>query len=96
MTGSNAKSMTADRREHLRTSMTTKVSVEQPGQGRVVVPTRDISDGGVFILVSEGELRLELGDVVNVQVQGLPGEAPVLEMVVVRKCSDGYGLKFAG
>ncbi|MDC0663268.1 PilZ domain-containing protein [Marinobacter sp. SS21] len=88
--------MTSDRREHLRTSMTTKVSVEHPIKGRVVVPTRDISDGGVFILAAEGELELELGDAVSVQVQGLPVPAPVLEMVVVRKVPDGYGLQFSG
>ncbi|MGB1478580.1 MAG: PilZ domain-containing protein, partial [Marinobacter salsuginis] len=35
-----------------------------------------------------------LGDKVTVQVQGLPVPAPVLEMVVVRKTNDGYGLQF--
>ncbi len=88
--------MTSDRREHLRTSMATKVSVEHPVKGRTVLPTRDISDGGVFVLATESELALELGDGVRVQVQGLPVPAPILEMVVVRKAPDGYGLQFAG
>lgn len=86
--------MTSDRRVHLRTYMATKVSVEHPEKGRAVVSTRDISDGGVFILVSGDELVLEIGDVVKVQVQGLPVPAPVLDMVVVRETSDGYGLQF--
>jgi hypothetical protein len=32
---------------------------------------------------------------VTVQVQGLPVPAPILDMVVVRRTIDGFGLQFA-
>jgi len=36
-----------------------------------------------------------IGDCVTVQVQGLPVPAPILDMVVVRRTIDGFGLQFA-
>ncbi|MDX1635732.1 MAG: PilZ domain-containing protein [Marinobacter sp.] len=85
---------TADRREHIRTALNAKVSVTHPELGRRIFSTRDISDGGIFIVV-EDEYAPALGDRVEVQVQGLPVPAPVLQMVVVRRSVDGFGLQFA-
>ncbi|SFM23403.1 PilZ domain-containing protein [Marinobacter zhejiangensis] len=84
-----------NRREHLRTAFSAKVSVEHARLGSLLLSTRDVSDGGVFIVVTNAEITLELGDCVKVQVQGLPVPAPVREMVVVRKSADGYGLQFS-
>lgn len=84
----------ADRREHLRTALNARVSVSRPDQETRILATRDISDGGIFIVV-EDDFELSIGDPVEVQVQGLPVPAPVLEMVVVRKTLDGFGLQFA-
>ncbi|WP_166261408.1 PilZ domain-containing protein [Marinobacter salicampi] len=84
----------AERREHIRTALNARVSVTHPAHEPQVFATRDISDGGIFIVV-ENEFSSEIGDRVQVQVQGLPIPAPVLEMVVVRKTVDGYGLQFA-
>ena len=83
-----------DRREHIRTAMSAKVKVVHAEQGEFIFSTRDISDGGVFIVVDTEPFTPSLGDKVTVQVQGLPVPAPVLEMVVVRKTNDGYGLQF--
>lgn len=83
-----------DRREHMRTAMSAKVKVIHPILGEFVFSTRDISDGGVFIVVDATPFEPELGDTVTVQVQGLPVPAPILEMVVVRKTRDGFGLQF--
>ncbi|AOY87946.1 pilus assembly protein PilZ [Marinobacter salinus] len=83
-----------DRREHIRTAMSAKVKIGHPVFGDFVFSTRDISDGGVFIVVDTEPFHPELGDKVTVQVQGLPVAAPVLDMVVVRKTNDGYGLQF--
>jgi len=87
-------SLGSDRREHIRTAMSAKVKVTHPQLGEFVFSTRDISDGGVFIDVEEQEFAPEAGDRVAVQVQGLPIPAPVLDMVVVRKTPEGYGLQF--
>lgn len=85
-----------DRRIHNRTAMSAKVKVVHESLGEFVFSTRDISDGGVFVVIDTEPFDPEIGDKVQVQVQGLPVPAPVLEMVVVRKVNDGYGLQFAG
>ncbi|MBW0145977.1 PilZ domain-containing protein [Marinobacter arenosus] len=84
----------SDRREHARTAMSAKVKVVHPVQGEFVFSTRDISDGGVFIVVDTEPFEPQLGDRVTVQVQGLPVPAPILDMVIVRKTRDGFGLQF--
>lgn len=83
-----------DRREHIRTAMAAKVKVVHEKLGEFLFPTRDISDGGVYIVVESESFVPEIGDRVSVQVQGLPVPAPVLTMVVVRRGADGYGLQF--
>ena len=83
-----------DRREHIRTAMSAKAKVVHEELGEFIFSTRDISDGGVFIVVDTEPFAPNLGDTVTVQVQGLPVPAPVLEMVVARKTNDGYGLQF--
>ncbi len=87
-------SLGSDRREHIRTAMSAKVKVTHPKLGEFVFSTRDISDGGIFIDLEGQDFEPEAGDRVAVQVQGLPIPAPVLEMVVVRKTPEGYGLQF--
>lgn len=75
--------------------MSAKVRVTHEALGEFVFSTRDISDGGVFVVVDTEPFTPAIGDNVQVQVQGLPVPAPVLEMVVVRKTNDGFGLQFA-
>lgn len=84
-----------DRRIHSRTAMSAKVRVTHEELGEFVFSTRDISDGGVFVVVDTEPFTPSIGDNVQVQVQGLPVPAPVLDMVVVRKTNDGFGLQFA-
>ncbi|AHI28012.1 PilZ domain-containing protein [Marinobacter similis] len=83
-----------DRREYIRTAMSAKVKVVHPELGEFMFSTRDISDGGVFIIVDADPFEPNIGDTVTVQVQGLPVPAPVLEMVIVRRTNDGLGLQF--
>lgn len=84
-----------DRRIHSRTALSAKVKVTHESLGEFVFSTRDISDGGVFIVIDTEPFEPTIGDQIQVQVQGLPVPAPVLEMVIVRKTTDGYGLQFA-
>lgn len=87
--------MASDRREHLRTALSAKVKVTHAEFGTQLFSTRDISDGGIFIVMADEPFSPGIGDRVQVQVQGLPVPAPVLDMVVVRKTNDGFGLQFA-
>ncbi|MCK7544649.1 PilZ domain-containing protein [Marinobacter bryozoorum] len=84
-----------NRREHIRTALNARVSVTHDSLGKRHFATRDISDGGVFVVVEEDDFMPALGDIVTVQVQGLPVPAPELRMVVVRHTVDGFGLQFA-
>lgn len=83
-----------DRRVHSRTALSAKVKVVHEQFGEFVFSTRDISDGGVFIVLNDEPFAPQLGDKVTVQVQGLPVPAPTLDMVVVRQTNDGFGLQF--
>ena len=82
-----------DRRIHPRTSLNARVRVAHEMIGEDLYYTRDISDGGIYVVVDGGEFP-PLGSVVEVQVQGLPIPAPVLRMQVVREGVDGFGLQF--
>lgn len=87
--------MQTDRREHMRTALNAKVRVVHETLGEGFFSTRDISDGGVFVVVEDGSFVPDIGDGVVIQVQGLPMPAPELTMVVVRKSVDGFGLQFS-
>lgn len=82
-----------DSRQHVRTPMVCKIKIIQEDASEVVVRTRDISDGGVFIVL-DSETKLPVGSVVNGQIQGLVDDAPVLKMEVVRVEPTGVGLRF--
>ena len=86
--------MSEDVRGCPRTRLRAEVKVTHPDAGEILSHTRDISDSGAFI-VTHGE-NIAVGDIVDVQVQGLPGgDAPVVRMRIVRLDKDGMGLEFA-
>lgn len=83
--------MTEKRRTD-RTKVTFVVEVTIPEGDSKRLKTRDISDGGVFLLADD--FFPELGTVVDIQVVGLPGgDAPRLQMEVVRHTDNGFGLR---
>lgn len=58
-----------------------------------MMKVRDFSDTGVYLLGRlSGEPRLD--DVVEVQIQGLPIEAPRVEAKIVRIEQSGLALEF--
>lgn len=83
-----------NKRQFQRTRFASRVKVDHPLHGSAVFTTADVSDGGVYI--ERGAFELDVGDVVDVQVQGLPVEAPVVRMLVVRRDASGFGLRYAG
>jgi hypothetical protein len=69
------------------------VLVQHPTLGSAIFRTGDVSDGGVYL--QKGEFELGVGDMVIVQIQDVPVEAPRMRMQVMRTDAGGYGLQFA-
>lgn len=82
-----------DNRQDHRTPMKVQVKVKHPSIGEVTVQTRDISDGGIFLLTENIEVP-PIGTIVEGQVQGMEVEGPILKLEIVRMEPAGIGLKF--
>jgi hypothetical protein len=85
--------MSEEQREYFRTDMRCRVLLRHPRLGDYLLILKNLSDGGVFIETDCAD-EFTLGDVVEVQVQGLIDTAPLLSMTVIRKSQDGLGLCF--
>ena len=85
--------MSKDLRQYVRTSLTSKVKLTHHDTGTIEVKTKDISDGGIYVLSAMSDLP-PVGSQVKVQLIDTPFEAPVLDMILVRIEPDGIGLKF--
>lgn len=85
--------MAQDQRMHPRIAVPLKVSLSFSEEGQLFAVTRDISDGGIFLVIDRDTMPV-IGDIVQVQVQGMGGgeDAPWVKMKVVREESDGIGL----
>jgi len=83
---------TKDKRQHIRTPLACRIKVIHAGT-EMIVKTRDISDGGVFVVLEPDQVP-PIGSHVTGQVQGLMDDAPILEMEVVRVEPAGVGLRF--
>ena len=85
--------MSREKRRHIRTPLQCKIKIVHDSVGELVVKTRDISDGGVFVVLEPDQVP-PIGTHVTGQVQGLMDDAPILEMEVVRVEPAGVGLRF--
>ncbi|MCB1860796.1 MAG: PilZ domain-containing protein [Chromatiaceae bacterium] len=82
-----------DKREHVRTPLRTSIRLTHESFGELLVKTRDISHGGVFLLT--GDLPMPpVGTIIEGQVQDGYGERPVVKMEIVRVSPGGVGLMF--
>ncbi|MFK7863008.1 MAG: PilZ domain-containing protein [Pseudohongiellaceae bacterium] len=83
-------------RRHRRLQIPLRVEIRHPVIGTLEVPAADISDGGIFIKVDEC-FQLNLAESVIVRTLELGPNAdetgPPLVMKVVRKTTDGMGLR---
>jgi len=84
--------MSQNKRRHVRTPLVCRIKVTHNNE-EMLVKTRDISDGGVFVVL-EPEQVPPIGSVVTGQVQGMMEDAPILDMEVVRIEPAGVGLRF--
>ncbi len=82
-----------DKREHIRHPLAVEVKISHPDIGELIVKTKNISDGGLFILVEPAEMP-PIGEIVQGQVLGEAEDLPIVSMKIVRTESDGLGLQF--
>ncbi len=88
--------MTSENRKHLRIGLVVEIELMLPGQGLVNVRTRNISDGGLYLLLDDVELP-PIGSEVTVRLKNQLGdgeEPPTNRAMVVRHETDGVGLEF--
>ncbi|HUE92554.1 PilZ domain-containing protein [Pseudomonas sp.] len=84
----------SNHRKNVRTPLKVRLRIEHPLHGELILTTRDISDCGVYVLMDQAQDKLSIGEQVSGQVQGLPMEAPILQLEVVRVEAMGVGLRF--
>lgn len=82
-----------EQRRSIRTPLACRIKISHESIGELLVKTRDISDGGVFVIIDPENIPA-IGTVVTGQVQGMMEDAPILDMEVVRIESQGIGLRF--
>ena len=82
-----------DQRQHVRTSFACRIKISHESIGEILVKTRDISDGGVFVVLEPDQIP-PIGTLLTGQVQGLMDDAPILQLEVVRVEASGVGLRF--
>jgi hypothetical protein len=83
----------SNKRRHQRTNLRCKFKIWNDALGEALVITRDISDGGVFLIL-DSSINLPIGTRCQGQVQGMMADAPIVAMEVVRVEPAGVGLKF--
>jgi hypothetical protein len=83
----------ADNRRHERVPLTSRIRITHDSFGSVVVKTRDISLGGVYLVIDDLTMPPP-GTVIEGQIQDEMEDRPVVRMEVVRIEPNGVGLKF--
>ena len=82
-------------RRHQRTPLKCQVRIWHESVGEKTVVTRDISNGGLFLVMKGQEEYIpEVGVVLKGQLQGMMQDAPIVTMEVVRIEPSGIGLRF--
>ncbi len=84
-----------ERRAHVRTTVALEVALDDGVSPARHYRTRDISDGGMFVLL-DGAPAPPLGTLVKVRLRGMVAGAPLLKMRVVRDSGEGVALRLCG
>lgn len=88
--------MSVENRKHLRIGLIVDIELTLQGNDPVTVRTRNISDGGLFLILDEVDLP-DIGCEVQVRLKNQLGdgeEPPINRARVVRHENDGIGLEF--
>jgi PilZ domain len=91
-----SKLSSSELRRHLRIGLVVEIELTLPGQPPVHVRTKNISDGGLFLVIDDTKLP-PIGTEVKVRLKNQLGdgeEPPVNRAQVVRHEPDGIGLEF--
>lgn len=83
----------SEKRRHPRIPISSKIRISHESFGSMVVVTRDVSNGGVFVLMDKLP-DLVPGTVVEGQIQDEMPDRPLVQMEIVRVDLDGLGLRF--
>ena len=87
--------MPEDKRRHHRVQAPFTVKLTLPDQGSFTTQTRDLSEGGAFVIIQESDVTPTLHMRLQIQVLGLPmGPGEAVECEVVRLTDDGIGVRF--
>lgn len=84
-----------ENRKFERYAISLEVELNYPGTGKMILNTRDMSDGGVFLYMDEGA-RPPIGEELFLKLTGLVGgeEPPRVRVRVARITHEGIGLEF--
>ncbi len=88
--------MSVENRKHLRIGLVVEIELTLPGQAPIDVRTRNISDGGIYLVLDDIELP-PVDTEVMVRLKNQLGdgeEPPVNRAKVVRQEPSGIGLEF--
>ena len=88
--------MSSENRKHLRIGLVVDIELTLPGHGEINVRTRNISDGGLYLVLDDIEMP-PVGTEVKVRLKNQLGdgeEPPINRAKVVRHENDGIGLEF--
>ena len=88
--------MSSENRKHLRIGLIVDIELTLPGQDMMNVRTRNISDGGLYLILDNIDLP-KVDTEVQVRLKNQLGdgeEPPVNRAKVVRHEQDGIGLIF--
>ncbi|MDH5570661.1 MAG: PilZ domain-containing protein [Gammaproteobacteria bacterium] len=88
--------MSIENRKSLRIGCTVQIELTLDDKSKLNVNTRNISDGGLFLILDDIEIP-EIGTQVSVQLKNNMGdgeEPPITRAEVVRHEPNGIGLKF--
>jgi c-di-GMP-binding flagellar brake protein YcgR len=91
-----SKTSGSEQRRHLRIGLVVDIELTLPDHGKVTVRTRNISDGGLFLVLDDVEMP-PIGTEVQVRLKNQLGDGedpPVNRAMVVRHEPDGIGLAF--
>ncbi len=84
-----------NQRQYQRTPIKCRLKLWRDDMEEVIVQTRDVSDGGLFLLMDSSIIdEHPVGTIVKGQIQGMMDDAPIVTMEVVRTTEDGVGLRY--